>query len=204
MCTVGGRPRWEVDDAQGSGVPQCGGARRACAGIAGGSRRRRHGNRVRPDRRLSGTVAGTPRGLDETWEPGPVGKGVRSHSGLESRDARIIGEHGESSLPGPMGDAVTTGPDVRRLYAAAVKRLVAWRDTARLLRRRSTERLREIVRQLENALLRRDAQIAAEGGSRLRSLRHLLDVAMLRSQSVPKRMCSLGASPQVGSCPPSD
>lgn len=54
MCGVGGRPRWEVDDAQGSGVPERGGARRACAGIAGGSRRRRHGNRVRPDRRLSG------------------------------------------------------------------------------------------------------------------------------------------------------
>jgi hypothetical protein len=86
-----------------------------------------------------------------------------------------------------MGDTVTTGPDVRRLYAAAVKRLVAWRDTAPLLRRRSTERLREIVRQLENALLRRDAEIAAEGGTRRRSPHHLLDGAMLRSQSGTKR-----------------
>jgi hypothetical protein len=55
-----------------------------------------------------------------------------------------------------MGDTVKTGPDVRRLYADAVKRLLAWLDTAPLLRRPSTERLHVIVRQLDNVLLRRD------------------------------------------------
>jgi hypothetical protein len=79
MCGVGGRPRWEVDDAQGSGVPERGGARRACAGIAGGSRWRRHGNRVRPDRRLSGDGGWYPAVPRLDWEPGrsvALGAGV--------------------------------------------------------------------------------------------------------------------------------
>jgi hypothetical protein len=50
---------------------------------------------------------------------------------------------GESSPPSPMGDAVKMGPDVRRLYAAAVTALLSWLDAAPLRRRWSAERLGE-------------------------------------------------------------
>lgn len=63
---------------------------------------------------------------------------------------------GESSPPSPMGDAVKMGPDVRRLYAAAVTALLSWLDAVPLLRRWSAERLRGIVRHLDEVLSRRD------------------------------------------------
>jgi hypothetical protein len=63
---------------------------------------------------------------------------------------------GESSPPSPMGDAVKMGPDVRRLYAAAVTALLSWLDAVPLLRRWSAERLRGIVRYLDEVLSRRD------------------------------------------------
>ena len=45
--------------------------------------------RVRPDRRLSEDGGWYPAGPRRDLEPGPVGKGVRSRSGLESRDAPL-------------------------------------------------------------------------------------------------------------------
>jgi hypothetical protein len=48
------------------------------------------------------------------------------------------------------------GPDVRRLYAAAVTALLSWLDAAPLLRRWSAERLGGVVRHVDEVLSWRD------------------------------------------------